>query len=193
MSAMAFETVPTTAELLLDSFLTLETPEGFKAELVEGKIVVSPAPDGDHEDCISTILQQVIRDSRIQMDCSGNKGLQMPSAVVEPKNHVIPDITIAPRELRLFRGAPIWMPTVGVSMVVEVTSTRPSDDRIIKRHCYARAGIPLYLVVDRDEGRVIRYSEPAKDDYSAGESVPFGDPVPLPEPFGFSLDTSDFI
>ncbi|WP_084713711.1 Uma2 family endonuclease [Streptacidiphilus rugosus] len=193
MSAMAFDIEPATAELLLNDFLGLETPEGFRAELVEGKIVVSPAPDGDHEDYISTILEQVFRDSRVRMSCSGNKGLQMSSAVVEPKNHVLPDITIAPRELRLFRGAPSWMPSKGVAMVVEVTSTRPTDDRIVKRHSYARAWIPLYLVVDREEERVILYSQPDKDDYSVGESIPFGDPVLLPEPFGFSLDTSDFL
>ncbi|MCZ7415367.1 MULTISPECIES: hypothetical protein [unclassified Streptomyces] len=35
---------PTQEEFLLESFLALETPEGFKAELIEGNIVVTPPP-----------------------------------------------------------------------------------------------------------------------------------------------------
>ncbi|WP_042427226.1 Uma2 family endonuclease [Streptacidiphilus anmyonensis] len=191
MSAMTQEAMPAESDLL-ESFLALETPAGFKAELVEGKIVVSPTPDGDHEDCISTIIRAVLTTSKVPMDASGNKGLKMPAGG-SPKNHVIPDITFAPRELRLFRGAPSWMPSDGVAMVVEVTSSRPSDDRTVKRHCYARAGIPLYLIVDRSEGQVLVYSGPSDGDYLHGATVALGESLPLPEPFGFALETSDFL
>lgn len=192
MSAMAYEVEPTTAELLLDRFLGLETPAGFKAELVEGKIVVSPTPDGDHQDAIDQIAFQVYRDSRVPMQQSGNSGLVLPRGGLRPKNHVIPDITFALRELRLFRGAPSWMEPKGVAMVAEVTSTRPYDDRLAKRHCYARAAIPLYLIVDRDESRVLLYSDPSEEDYASGVSVAFGEPLPLPEPFAFTLETAEF-
>jgi Uma2 family endonuclease len=189
---MAHEAMPTDEEILLESFLALETPEGFTAELIEGEIVVSPAPDGEHEDYISTVIRQVLTRSAVSMDASGNKGLLMPSKSA-PKNHVIPDLTLAPRELRLFRSASSWMPPGGVAMVVEVTSQRPSVDRTTKRHCYARAGIPLYLVVDRDEAKAVLHSEPSQDDYARVESVAFGESLSLPEPFGFALETSDFL
>jgi Uma2 family endonuclease len=38
----------TPAEFLLADFLTLETPEGYRAELTDGEIVVTPPPDGNH-------------------------------------------------------------------------------------------------------------------------------------------------
>ncbi len=32
---------------LLQTFLALDVPQGFRAELIEGEIVVSPPPDGE--------------------------------------------------------------------------------------------------------------------------------------------------
>ncbi|KAB7848318.1 Uma2 family endonuclease [Streptomyces mobaraensis] len=194
MTAMAQEPrLMTPEETLLDYFLTLETPEGFRAEFIEGEIVVSPAPDGDHEDAIELIVAQMYDHAKVRMQYSGNKGLKLPRGGSCPKNYAIPDATFAPRERRLFRGAPTWMPPEGVAMVAEVTSSKPERDRIAKRHCYARAGIPLYLLVDRDESTVTLFAEPAKEDYTEVHSVPFGKSLPLPAPFDFDLDTTDFL
>ncbi|MEU6776417.1 Uma2 family endonuclease [Streptomyces sp. NPDC046759] len=192
MTAMAHEPL-TQEEVLLEGFLSLDTPEGFRAELIEGEIVVTPPPDGDHEDCISRITKQVIRRSRTDMDFSGNKGLKLKKGGGCPRDHVTPDVTFAAAELRLYRGADPWMPGDGVAMVLEVTSTKPRTDREAKRHCYARAGIPLHLLVDRDASSITLFSDPADEDYRQHSTLPFGKPLPLPEPFAFELETSDFL
>ncbi|GGS94798.1 Uma2 family endonuclease [Streptomyces chromofuscus] len=192
MTAMAHEPL-TQEEVLLEWFLALDTPEGFRAELVEGEIVVTPPPDGDHEKYISRIVRQVIKRSKTEMDFSGNKGLRLKRAEAWPTDHVIPDATFAAVEADLFGGAHSWMPCDGVTMVLEVTSTKPKADREVKRRCYARAGIPFHLLVDRDTAEVTLLGDPRQDDYSQRCTVPFGKPLPLPEPFGFDLDTSDFL
>lgn len=183
----------TQEEILLEGFLALKTPEGFRAELIEGEIVVTPPPDGDHEKYISRIARQVIRRSLVDMDLSGNKGLKLASAAGLPRDHVIPDITFAPVDRDLFGGADSWMPCEGVAMVLEVTSTRPHKDRDSKRRGYARGGIPLYLLVDRDDATVTLFTDPDHGDYREQHRVPFGKTLTLPEPFGFDLETADLV
>ncbi|WP_253195359.1 Uma2 family endonuclease [Streptomyces sp. JHA26] len=191
MTAMAHE--PITQDLLLEWFLDLDAPEGFRAELIEGEIVVTPPPDGDHEHCISRIVTQVIRRSRVDMDFSGNKGLKLKNADGLLADHVIPDGTFAPERSRLYRGAEPWMPCDGVSLVLEVTSGKPLADREVKRHAYARGGIPLYLLVDRQESSVTLFGDPGHDDYRQHCTVAFGKSLTLPAPFSFDLDTADFL
>ncbi|MCC9312301.1 Uma2 family endonuclease [Kitasatospora sp. RB6PN24] len=197
MSAMTHDyqgpAMPAQEEILLEAFLSLATPEGFRAELIEGEIIVSPPPDGDHEDAIGLLIDQIAQGSATRMQVSGGKGLRLPRGGRCPKNHVIPDATFAPLERRLFRGAPPWMDPDGVAMVVEVTSGKPLQDRFAKRHCYALAGIPLYLLIDREESRITLFSAPEGDDYSESQSVAFGKPLALPEPFAFELRTDDFL
>jgi len=191
MTAMAHE--PITQDLLLEWFLALKTPEGFRAELIEGEIVVTPPPDGDHEDCIELIVDQMYRGSATRMQFSGNKGLKLKNADGLLADHVIPDGTFAPRTSRLYRGAEPWMPCDGVSLVLEVTSTKPRADREAKRHAYARGGIPFYLLVDRQESSITLFSDPGQDDYRQHCTVAFGKPLTLPAPFSFDLDTADFL
>lgn len=192
MTAMAHEPL-TQADVLLEGFLALDTPEGFRAELIEGEIVVTPPPDGDHENYIELVVHQVYRRSRTDMQFSGNKGLKLKSGGACPKNHAIPDGTFAPRERHLFQGAEPWMPCDGVALVVEVTSSKPQADREAKRHCYARGGIPLYLLIDREASSVTLFSDPEGDDYREHCTRPFGKAVALPEPFAFDLETADFL
>ncbi|SNX58069.1 Uma2 family endonuclease [Streptomyces sp. TLI_55] len=190
---MAVALDPITQKILLDWFVDLETPEGLRAELIEGELVVTPLPDGHHEHCISLIVEQLYRRSSADVQFSANKGLKLRSADGCPEDHVIPDGTFVPRESRLFRGADSWMPCKGVAMVLEVTSSRPEADREAKPRCYARGGIPLYLLVDREASSITLFSAPEKDDYREQCTRPFGKALALPAPFSFDLETADFL
>ncbi|MEU5608838.1 Uma2 family endonuclease [Streptomyces sparsogenes] len=183
----------TQEEVLLEGFLLLDTPDGLRAELIDGEIVVTGLPDGDHEHHISVIIEQVIRKSATDMDFSGNKGLKIPRDSRTVPDHVIPDGTFVPHDQRLFQGAEPWMPCEGVSMVVEVTSAKPDRDREAKRHRYANGDIPLYLLVDREKSSVTLFSDPENADYREVVTVPFGKSINLPAPFSFPLETADFL
>lgn len=180
------------ADALLEGFLSLDTPEGYRAELIDGEIVVTPPPSGNHERPIDQIVKQVFRKSAVEMSFSAQKGLIVPDSETDDGGRVIPDITFAPTEADLFHNAPSWMETPGVAMIVEITSSRPERDRDAKRRAYAGAAIPLYLLVDRTVDRVTLFSGPKNDDYAHTDMASFGDKLPLPEPFSFDLDTSGF-
>ncbi|WP_406286867.1 Uma2 family endonuclease [Embleya sp. NBC_00896] len=190
MSAMTHE-IPTQEDVVLDGFLALDTPLGFRAELIEGEIVVTPPPLGNHERVVSSVLRQIIAGTATAMDFSGNKGLKVDGGSAA-RNHVIPDGTFAPEELDLFLDAESWMACDGVALVLEVTSQRAEIDREAKRQSYARSAIPLYLLVDREHGKVTLFSAPEGDDYTEIHTGPFGKQIDLPAPFSTTLDTARF-
>ncbi|WP_427763738.1 Uma2 family endonuclease [Streptomyces sp. DSM 41931] len=77
-------------------------------------------------------------------------------------------------------------------MVVEVTS-HDSDtdrrDRVEKPGGYAAAGIPVYLLIDRDDCSVVVFNQPEGGRYRHQEKLPFGASVKLPDPVNVTLDT----
>ncbi|WP_330345474.1 Uma2 family endonuclease [Streptomyces longwoodensis] len=179
---------------LLEGFHSFGAPEGFRAELIEGEIVVTPPGDGDHEKCLSRVARQLIKRSGREMDVSVTKGLRLTGGGTTPDDHVIPDATFAPVELDVFSGAEPWMPSAGVCLVLDVTPSKRRADRMTaRRRCYARAGIPLHLSIARDAAQVTLFSAPGENDYVEHWTRPFGREIPLPGPFAFDLDTSDLL
>jgi Uma2 family endonuclease len=163
-----------------DEFLdSLDLPPGFKAELIEGDIVVTPAPDEEHEAYFVETSARLIENG---WRTSGNYGL------VTPLGKFQPDLTIARREFFARREHRSYRSPDGVALVVEITSSNPSSDRDSKRRGYAQAKIPLYLLIDRKAERTVLFSEPVQGDYAVADSRPIGEPVPLPEPFAFTLE-----
>jgi Uma2 family endonuclease len=164
-------------EELLDS---LELPPGYKAELIERDIVVTPPPSGDHEGYFAEVTHHFnINGWRV----SGNTGLAV------PLGNFIPDLTVARKEY--FRApAPSdgWRSPEGVALVAEITSSNPSNDRDSKRRGYAQAEIPLYLLIDRKAKETVLFSHPEKGDYVAAARRRITDPIALPAPFSFTLE-----
>ncbi|MGI5456380.1 Uma2 family endonuclease [Streptomyces sp. CA-249302] len=165
-------------------------PNGWRVELIEGDIYVTPPADADHEAFVSELVDQVSerRRERSLRNWTGI-GLNVPGA--SKTGHVVPDLVIAPKDS--FRGPEKWNDPSPALLVAEVTSTSTADrDREKKIHGYARAGIPVYLLIDREEAEVIVYSEPSGDDYTQNPKYKLGLTIPLPAPLDFELDTAEF-
>jgi Uma2 family endonuclease len=167
---------PPALDELLD---TLDLPPGYKAETIEEQIVVTPPPDFGYQ---SAFMRLTFQFSQHGWFVSGNSGLRT------PLGKFIPDLFVVPQDYQPAGSDEVWCSPEGVALVVEITSSNPSIDRDEKRRGYASAGIPLYLLVDRKAKESIVFSEPAKGDYRTVSSRPITEPIPLPEPFSFTLE-----
>jgi Uma2 family endonuclease len=84
-----------------------------------------------------------------------------------------------------------------IALVVEVTSPASADtvynDRVVKPAQYAKGGVPLYLLVDQERAawslHGLAGGKPGYQVLAAGE---YGESVPLPSPFGFSIPTDSW-
>ncbi|MFF4505470.1 Uma2 family endonuclease [Streptomyces sp. NPDC001401] len=170
--------------------ISAAAPMGWRVELIEGEICVTPPANGEHEEILAKVNRQVIR--QVPDDSLLNYfgiGLNVPGS--SDTGHVEPDLVIAPNGT--FDDQEQWHDPTGVLLVAEVTSKSTADrDRDKKIHGYARAGIPVYLLIDREEAEITVYSEPSGDDYTQNPKYKLGLAVPLPAPLGFELDTAEF-
>jgi len=83
-----------------------------------------------------------------------------------------------------------------IALIVEVTSPASADtvynDRVVKPRQYAKAGIPLYLLVDQERTAWTLHGVGDKPGYDVLAAGKFGESVPLPAPFGFSVSSTEW-
>lgn len=164
----------------------LELPEGYRAEIVEGQISVVASPFGMH----AYILQE-IRDAAAGRLPAGHR-LYENVTVEEPDgDRYIPDMALLPDALLRTRRQ--WIFPMGMCLLaVEVTSPGQEDRDYVKAAGYARAGVPVYLIVDQKRRRCVVHSEPEAVKYARVAEVPFGHDVVLPLASAVTLGTSKF-
>ncbi|AOR37259.1 hypothetical protein BFF78_23410 [Streptomyces fodineus] len=166
--------------------LAAAAPETVRLEYVNGKVVVKAMPDGSHTSIFMWLLRQCMQ-QRPDLDLAPERGVK---AEAYRKGRAITDGFLAPVDH--FRGHGNWSDTDGALMAVEITShDRDTDqrDRIDKPVGYAAAGIPVYLLIDRDSSTVSVYSEPKDGRYLQCSTRRWGATVELPPPVSITLDT----
>ncbi|KAA5829517.1 Uma2 family endonuclease [Saccharopolyspora hirsuta] len=184
---------PSTWDELVQVWQNVDLPnKAWRAEIIEGSIVMTPPPGYGHNviaDRVHRVLARTIPQSW---------GIFQTAAVEVPlrSNLFIPDLVVIPLEALPADDDPVPVPAGQALLAVEITSkSNANRDRNEKLWGYAHGGVPLYLLIDRfakDEPSVTLYSGPAGGRYRRQRKVPFGEPIEIPEPFGFTLDTKDF-
>jgi Uma2 family endonuclease len=161
----------------------LDVPEGYRAELINEEIVLSPSSKPLHWNIQRSLIEQFqphggnwATDQTIVHPVHGD----MP----QPDFLAMPAIEIDPEE---------FLPGDQVQIVVEVLSrSNKGNDLVDKVGVYARFGIPIYLIIDPFEGQCVLYLHPDGGIYAEKRISSFGLPIELPEPVGFTLETSTF-
>lgn len=183
MTAVDERPITDTAEL----FEELVVPEGLKAELLRGEIVMMAGPDWVHNLIVLFVERQIPIDNWYPVQ---TQDLSIPGETTQPQ----PDLVVV--EHGAFDGPGRLVPAPAVTLVLEVVSKSSIDrDYGVKRSIYAAGRIPAYLIIDPMEAHCVLLTEPSGSgeaaDYQVQRTAKFGDPMLL-DVLGIELDTSRF-
>ncbi|MEU7200215.1 Uma2 family endonuclease [Streptomyces sp. NPDC045470] len=163
----------------------MELPEGFHAEIIEEFIEVSPTG------CYArSRIANKLRRAADRYLADGPYAGHQDTDVIHDRKVWIPDVIIAleDAEAQDVTEQGVGIRATAVDVVVEVVSPGHNSvarDRVRKRRAYARAGIPVYVLVDDLDlrGTVTVFTSPVaeKADYAAETRVPHGTDIAIPE------------
>ncbi|WP_328425345.1 Uma2 family endonuclease [Streptomyces sp. NBC_00443] len=161
--------------------------ETVRFEFIDGRIGLKKVTNGNHGAITMWLIRQCMR-ARPELDLNPLQGLKVEAY---RQGRARPDGVLAPVDH--FAGQGDWADPQGVLMAVEITSydsDTHNRDRVEKPRAYAEAGIPLYLLIDRDNLSILVHSDPdLEDGYRDIHVVKLGGKVTLPDPVGIELDT----
>ncbi|MFE7183012.1 Uma2 family endonuclease [Streptomyces erythrochromogenes] len=206
MTALAHETLEaampkvTTPPSDLDDVLWLawkamELPEGYHAEIVEGFIEVSPTGRYSHGRTANR-LRRALDKALDGGDFAAHQDLN----VIHERKVWIPDVFVALEDAdEHVTEDGLGIDATAVHLVAEVVSPDADSrarDRDRKRRAYARAGIPVYVIIDDYEGHgsvtILSDPVPGEARYASESTAPYGTAVTIPEgpAKAFSIDES---
>jgi hypothetical protein len=177
-----------------------QTP--IRPEYVEGMAIVPPAPNDNHSDGTGELFFQFrVAGHRLVGMGNGYRAARKDGTTM---SLLIPDFYVRRRKpseldesyLKAHRG---WYPIDMIALVGEVTSTNHETDTGPKLRTYAAAGVPVYVLINRNAKTAHCYTDPVLpgDDpteayYDSEIKVDLGDPLPLPAPYPI-LQTAPFL
>ncbi|MEN3309891.1 MAG: hypothetical protein V7603_6093 [Micromonosporaceae bacterium] len=171
---------PWTVEDLLDV-----PDDGLRHELFDGVLQVSPAPDLFHVSTAANLDELLKRAAPPDLFvASAGAGV-----FVNDNTYYIPDVLVFRRSV-IGRGVRGVKPA-DVMLAIEVLSPSNSrQDLVLKRYEYARAGIPLYWIVDPDK-RTLTVLTREQDAYVESALVRAGERFTTEEPFAVEFDPGE--
>ncbi|TDP97139.1 Uma2 family endonuclease [Labedaea rhizosphaerae] len=166
----------------LDDVLALpdDSETGQRVELVGGGLLVSPIGNFRHQRLIGDAYSALRNAAPRHLEATVELNVQMPHGQL-----LIPDFTVVRR--RDFDG--VLFPVEDVVLVGEVISpTGRTQDKVLKRDLYAKAGVPFYLLVDPETKPVCLTLLALDGDEYAEAAVSRDGVLAVTEPFPVRLD-----
>ncbi|GAA2440958.1 Uma2 family endonuclease [Streptomyces mauvecolor] len=163
--------------------LSSALPPGHRVEILQGRLTVTPPPDGAHALSLTWLVVAFDRAGARQAGLRYVQGIGLWLPAL-PDDYAIPDFSVVEAD---FRDALVqkncYAPNV-FRLVLEVTSSNWADDLGPKVECYAQAGVPVYVVVDRRHDEVLLFTDPHEGTYKARASYKRGTHLVVPESVG---------
>ncbi|MGY0059754.1 Uma2 family endonuclease [Streptomyces sp. LZ34] len=171
-------------EVLWQAWTSLDLPEGFRAEIADGCIELVPTGFARHACAVNRLRRALQR----RLDGTGRAAYQS-MGVIHGRKAWVPDLFVAPEDDEEFLTEDgLGFTASAVKLVVEVVSPGHENqqrDRVRKRRAYARAGIPVFVLIDDYDNHgtvtVLTSPSPGEETYAAAIRVPYGTEVQIPE------------
>ncbi|MGV9852638.1 Uma2 family endonuclease [Streptomyces sp. NPDC003442] len=178
-------------ENLLEIHAQLELPDGMRAELIGGEIVISPTPTIFHNEIYARLQRWLNQGVPEDWFVTNTTTVFLPAT----EERYIPDLVVY--KSGATSSPDDWQLNADhVLLVAEITSPSTRDrDLTAKVKGYAHSNVPVYLLVDPHDGdgSTTVYSHPdGKGLYRDEHRAMFGEKLTLPEPLDLSLDTALF-
>ncbi|MFG2940302.1 Uma2 family endonuclease [Streptomyces sp. NPDC048282] len=170
--AMAESDDEITLDEMFERIEKMPAPEGYKVEIVEGTVFMSPQRD-THWEIIADIFEQ-LRTKYPRKRVKSDVRIDYPGHL----NGFATDVTlVAEGAAKTEKG--LWLHQ-DVEFVAEVISKgTAANDYGAKKTAYAKAEVPVYLIADPYQRRCHVFTHPKGDDYATEPRVDFGTDVDL--------------
>lgn len=127
--------------------------DGHRYEVVDGELLVTPAPTFDHQRAVGELfaaLREYCRTTKIGEAVTSPADIEFdPRTLVQPDVFVVPLGAARPKN---------WTDIRNLLIAAEVLSPSTARaDRTVKRRRYQRAGVPEYWIVDLDARLIERW------------------------------------
>ncbi|MFB7665419.1 Uma2 family endonuclease [Kitasatospora sp. NPDC056138] len=165
------------ADAILDRF------PGHRVEIIGSEITVSPPASGSHASALTDVmipfLAAGLHGERTKVLQA--VGLWLPEG---PSDYAIPDLAVVDADFRDHLVEFNCYDPAIFRLVLEVTSSNLSDDLKKKPAAYAGAGVPVCLIADRKNRRVMVLTDPRDGEYRVRAVHHPGQSFELPESIG---------
>lgn len=184
--AMAKSDDEITLDEMFEQIEKMPAPEGYKVEIVEGTVFMSPQRD-THWEIILDIVEQ-LRTKYPRKRVKSDVRIDYPGHL----NGFASDVTVMAEDAARTESG-LWRHQ-DVEFVAEVISkSTAANDYGPKKTAYAAAEVPVYLIADPYQRRVHVYTHPKGDTYTTETRVGFGTDVDLTRTaLGLTLKTDEF-
>lgn len=158
--------------------------DGKRYEVLDGELLVSPAPTWDHQAVLSRLFR--IIDPYVERHALGWTRWSPADIELSPDTSVQPDLFVVPDE---GAGEPkSWRDVKRLLLTVEALSPSTARfDRFLKRPAYQKAGIPEYWILDID-ARLVERWRPGDDRPEVLSDILVWQPKPGIEPLRIVLE-----
>jgi Uma2 family endonuclease len=155
--------------------------EDARIELIDGLLLDMSPKTAEHENAIAWLNQRLV----LAVDLARFE-VRVASAMTLERSEPEPDLIV------IERGAPRPYHPGSAALVIEVAVSSQQRDLRVKPRLYARAGIPLYWVIDVDRRRAVVHADPGPDGYARVDMLGPGDDLTAPH-LGLTVSLAELL